>query len=491
MSQLQILRVVVASPSDVLAERNAIEGVAAELNQGIAEVYGKHIVISRWETDAYPSFHPHGPQGVIDSVLHIEDCDLVIGIFWKRFGTPTVDAKSGTEHEFRKAYEAWQNNGRPQIMIYFNQRGYAPQSKAETDQWGEVLEFKREFPREGLWWPYNGKAQFEKLARNHITKFILRTSNLYQKDLDNSSNNVVIPPTHKAPPIEEQIEQWIQAKASNSTETLKTYQHLIKHWRSFLHKHGLDLNSVNVPVIVSLIQEWANMSTRGTAVSSNTYNNHISSIRSFYSYALMQGWIQINPIETVELRKKRSIKAAQPFDVRTVKNALKSIPRSTWKGKRDYALLCILFTTGMRPAEIAGLRCGHVAQTESGVTITTRQKGGCEMRYMLYNGTAQALIDYLAASYDTKCDPDDPVWISSSRNNSKGSAISKGGISGICDIWLHETRVEATKRTYEKIKNVYGEKGIEEIEKLLGISVIDLREDKPPISPLTLITNPS
>ena len=79
-------------------------------------------------------------------------------------------------------------------------------------------------------------------------------------------------------------------------------------------------------------------------------------------------WLQINPIEAVEMRKKRAIKPAKPFDIQTVKTALDSIPRFTKEGKRDYALLCILFTTGMRPAEIAGLRCGHIAHTDSGVT---------------------------------------------------------------------------------------------------------------------------
>jgi hypothetical protein len=51
--------------------------------------------VHRWETDSYPGFHPEGPQGLIDPILKIEDCDILIGIFWRRFGTPTTDAKSG------------------------------------------------------------------------------------------------------------------------------------------------------------------------------------------------------------------------------------------------------------------------------------------------------------------------------------------------------------------------------------------------------------
>jgi formylglycine-generating enzyme required for sulfatase activity len=57
-------------------------------------------------------------------------------------------------------------------MVYFNQKAAMPKTKAETDQWGQVLEFQQRFPKEGLWWPYRGKAQFEKLVRNHLTQFL-------------------------------------------------------------------------------------------------------------------------------------------------------------------------------------------------------------------------------------------------------------------------------------------------------------------------------
>jgi formylglycine-generating enzyme required for sulfatase activity len=172
MDHVELLRVVVASPGDVQAERDALPAVIEELNKSVARDRNLRLELARWETDAYPGFHAEGPQGLIDPILQIEDCDVLIGIFWKRFGTPTRDARSGKEHEFRRAYEAWQQHGRPQIMVYFNQGGYAPRSKEETDQWGQVLEFQENFPKEGLWWPYEGATQFERLLRLHLTQFI-------------------------------------------------------------------------------------------------------------------------------------------------------------------------------------------------------------------------------------------------------------------------------------------------------------------------------
>lgn len=162
----------VASPSDVQAERDTLPAVIDELNRGIAAERNLLLELHRWETDAYPGFHPDGPQGLIDPLLKIEDCDVLIGIFWRRFGTPTKDAQSGTEHEILSAYEAWSKNDRPQIMVYFNQKAYKPTSIDEADQWGRVLEFKRRFPTEGLWWEYKGRFKFERLVRNHLTQFI-------------------------------------------------------------------------------------------------------------------------------------------------------------------------------------------------------------------------------------------------------------------------------------------------------------------------------
>lgn len=172
MKKVSLLRVVLASPGDVKAEREAAARVVEEINHGLAAARPLRLELFRWETDTYPGFHPDGPQGLIDPIGRIEDCDILIGIFWKRFGTPAYDSQSGTEHEILTAYDAWKSKRRPHIMIYFNQKPYTPQSTDELEQWRQVLEFRQRFPREGLWWPYNGKAEFERLVRRHFTLLI-------------------------------------------------------------------------------------------------------------------------------------------------------------------------------------------------------------------------------------------------------------------------------------------------------------------------------
>ncbi len=161
-----------SSPNDVKTERRVMERVIEELNRGVAADRNLRLELSRWETDAHPGFHVEGPQGLIDPILNIENCDILLGIFWKRFGTPTTEAQSGTEHEIRTAVGSWRKSGRPQIMIYFKEAEFLPRKKDELEQYGLVLQFRDEFPKEGLYWPFKDASEFERRVRGHLTSFI-------------------------------------------------------------------------------------------------------------------------------------------------------------------------------------------------------------------------------------------------------------------------------------------------------------------------------
>ena len=162
----------VASPSDVRSERARLDQVVAEVNDGVACDRDLRLELVKWEKDAFPGFHRAGPQGLIDTVIRIEDCDLFIGIFWRRFGTATAEAASGTEHEFLRAYEAWQATRRPHILFYFKNKAFTPGTSEEINQLQQVVAFKERFPAEGLYWEFRTAADFEQLVRGHLTKIV-------------------------------------------------------------------------------------------------------------------------------------------------------------------------------------------------------------------------------------------------------------------------------------------------------------------------------
>jgi hypothetical protein len=170
----EVVRVIVVSPGDVAAERDAVKLVVDDLNRRVAPANGCQLSLWRWETDARPGLHLEGLQRLIDERMEIADSDVVVGIFWKRFGTPTGDAQSGTEHELRKASDAWRQNGRPDVMVYFSQQPASPQTSADLQQWQRVLKFREELPREQLWWSYSTPVEFERLVRAHLEDVIVR-----------------------------------------------------------------------------------------------------------------------------------------------------------------------------------------------------------------------------------------------------------------------------------------------------------------------------
>lgn len=173
MPTKRTLRIVLSSPGDVDDECRVMEGVIAELNRGVAHERHAVLELTHWQTDAYPGFHPEGPQGIIDPILNIADCDILLAVFWKRFGTPAKGALSGAEHEIRTAIKARQDSGRPWIMIYFKEADRPLKTPEELRQYAAVLEFKQEISPLGLFWTCADTADFERKVRQHLTHYIL------------------------------------------------------------------------------------------------------------------------------------------------------------------------------------------------------------------------------------------------------------------------------------------------------------------------------
>jgi hypothetical protein len=174
----QLLNLVVASPGDVKPERKAMEEIVADLNRIIIPQFDLELRLLRWETDTWPAFHPEGPQGQVDEALQIDDCDIMVGIFWKKFGTPVKGSPSGTEHELTRAYAAWKKSDykRPQIMVYFKDKKYACKNRDERKQMAQVKAYQKKVSKKGLWWGYKDETEFKWLVRDHLLMYLLKNA---------------------------------------------------------------------------------------------------------------------------------------------------------------------------------------------------------------------------------------------------------------------------------------------------------------------------
>ncbi len=174
------VKVVIVSPGDVQIERNSVLAVVGDLNAGLAAEIGIEFKAWRWEDDSRPGLHKMGPQGLIDDLMEIEDSDIVIGIFWTRFGTPVHDAKSGSEHELNRAKKSWDETGRPDVWVYFGEKllpSY-PRGVEEIRQLSLVAEFKESFSPDnpqwsnGLRWGYKSNEEFAQRLKKHLETWL-------------------------------------------------------------------------------------------------------------------------------------------------------------------------------------------------------------------------------------------------------------------------------------------------------------------------------
>ncbi len=165
--QPKLLRIFVASPSDVAEERTRLESIVDEINKTISSSSGTQLELVKRETDVVPGIGAY-PQDVINQQVG-DNIDIFIGILWKKFGTPTTVALSGTEEEFNRAYEKHtMNPGSIRIMFYFNESPINPYD-IDSEQFELVKGFRNNLGGKGILWDtYRDLNEFEKKLRMHL-----------------------------------------------------------------------------------------------------------------------------------------------------------------------------------------------------------------------------------------------------------------------------------------------------------------------------------
>ena len=110
------LNVLVASPSDVKAEREVAARVIVEINR-LLEKQGVELRAKMWEYDTVSQISDR-PQAIVNEQIG-DTCDIYVGIMWSRVGTPTGDEESGTIDEFKRAKARLDANSRSVRILFF------------------------------------------------------------------------------------------------------------------------------------------------------------------------------------------------------------------------------------------------------------------------------------------------------------------------------------------------------------------------------------
>jgi|GEM_PF-4450829 len=169
VSTRNVLTIFMASPGDVAQERAALADVVNSINQRVAYSLGWELELRGWE-NTVPGMGR--PQSRINP--EVRECDVFIGILWKRWGTPTGESSSGFREEFDIAHDRHSRSNDPEILMYFRDVDAAI-TQDPGEQFRQVQAFKDELTRgrDLLYKTYSDVPEFREQVENHLTQMIL------------------------------------------------------------------------------------------------------------------------------------------------------------------------------------------------------------------------------------------------------------------------------------------------------------------------------
>ena len=131
------------------------------------------------------------------------------------------------------------------------------------------------------------------------------------------------------------------------------------------------------------------LSAKGKSVS--TVTRSLASLKSFYTYLLGAGRVEVNPAKGLAPAKVER-KLPQILTSKEVELFLEQPDPSDAKGCRDRAMLELLYATGIRVSELIGLDLDHLNLSAGFIRCASR---GRERIIPLYPAAVRALQDYV------------------------------------------------------------------------------------------------
>jgi hypothetical protein len=152
--------------------------IVAETCRQLSLTVGAHVEALLWEGGGplNPECQPFpaeitglGPQAVIDEHLwrRLGGYDVYLGMLWRRMGTPTGGFRSGTEAEFRFAYERRATSGRPKHILF-----YARQPRLHDVVDPETSDFLSELKGLGLVQRFASREEFRRAVFSHLVALV-------------------------------------------------------------------------------------------------------------------------------------------------------------------------------------------------------------------------------------------------------------------------------------------------------------------------------
>ena len=214
-----------------------------------------------------------------------------------------------------------------------------------------------------------------------------------------------------------------------SPNTVLSYRDTFKQLLIFMEKEGvkterLQISDLTKEVIVSFLNEIEIV--KGNSIS--TRNQRLAAIHALFRYLQTQGpeaIFQCQQILSIPF-KKQAKKTVRFLTEEETKRLLSSPDQQSRKGRRDMALLCLLYDSAARVQELADLRVKDI-RLSAPAQVTLTGKGRKTRVVPLMEKTTVIMKNYLKeAGLDRPGLEEAPLF-----HNPKGEKLTRQGISYI------------------------------------------------------------
>lgn len=201
----------------------------------------------------------------------------------------------------------------------------------------------------------------------------------------------------RLPDLLEEYELYLRA-ANRSPNTVDWYRASVKRFELHLAQtHQSD----NCPDITArLIREY--ITSLQESAAPNTVANSVRALRILFAFGLREGLIDSDPVKRIPVPKVPTTDYVV-FDPKDIDSLLRACDEKTFTGIRDFAIVMLLFDTGIRAAELLGLGDGDI-DWERGL-IAVFGKGSKARGVPVSGRTLRAIRRYQRRRYAQIFDP--------------------------------------------------------------------------------------
>ena len=190
----------------------------------------------------------------------------------------------------------------------------------------------------------------------------------------------------------------------------------------------------------------------------------LSGIRSFLNYLLLAGDLESSPAEFIETPKfGRSL--PDILSTEEIDRIIAAVDRSTAKGRRDSAMLEVLYSCGLRVSELTSLRLGDLFFGEGYIRVTGK---GDKQRLVPVSAVARDKIQCYLDERPRKFAGADTLFL-----NNRGKALSRVMVFTIIRDAAHRAGIDKTisPHTFRHSFATHlleGGAGIRQVQEMLG-----------------------